>query len=83
MGFARIRTIDRPANQEISRSFVATGLGKVEVPYKPVLRIAMPVFSREREPRGIIVMNIAMRHIFNAVDADPSLAAGASPDILA
>ena len=42
--------------------------GQIEVPYKPVLRIAVPVFSSQRDPRGAIVMNIAMRHIFDAVE---------------
>ena len=42
--------------------------GQIEVPYKPVLRIAVPVFSSQREPRGAVVMNIAMRHIFDAVE---------------
>ena len=41
--------------------------GQIEVPYKPVLRIAKPVFNRERDLRGIIIMNIAMRHVFDAV----------------
>lgn len=31
--------------------------GKIEIPYKPVIRIATPVFDSKRRKRGIIILN--------------------------
>lgn len=42
--------------------------GQIEVPYKPVLRIAMLAVDGQRKPHGAIVMNIEMTHVFRAID---------------
>lgn len=41
--------------------------GKIETPPRPVLRIATPVEDSNRKRRGIIVINIEMKHLFNLV----------------
>lgn len=41
--------------------------GQLEIPYKPTLRVATPVFNKARMPRGILIINIAaepMLHFF-------------------
>lgn len=40
--------------------------GKVDLPHKPVLRIATPVADRLGHPRGIVVLNIAARELLDA-----------------
>ena len=35
--------------------------GKIEVPYKPTLRIATPIFNKNGQPRGILVSNISIQ----------------------
>ncbi|WP_345974943.1 ATP-binding protein [Sulfurimonas sp. HSL3-7] len=42
--------------------------GKIEVPYKPVLRFALPVFE-EGERRGIVIVNIFMENILEELTA--------------
>jgi two-component system, sporulation sensor kinase D len=42
--------------------------GKIEVPYKPVLRFALPVFEKERR-RGIVIVNIFMENILSELVA--------------
>ena len=40
--------------------------GKVEVPLKPMLRLATPVQDRNGQPRGILVINIAAQYFLDA-----------------
>ena len=40
--------------------------GKIEVPYKPTLRVAAPVFGRTGRVRGILIINIAARSMLDA-----------------
>lgn len=40
--------------------------GKVEMPSKPVLRLATPVQDRNGRPRGILIVNIAAQHILDS-----------------
>ena len=40
--------------------------GQVEVPHKPVLRLATPVQDQNGRPRGILVVNIAAQHLLDA-----------------
>lgn len=37
--------------------------GKVEVPHKPVLRLAVPVFDANRKPCGVVVLNMLARKL--------------------
>jgi PAS domain S-box-containing protein len=39
--------------------------GKVEVPYKPVLRLATPIRNRSNQPRGILIINLAANHLLD------------------
>jgi PAS domain S-box-containing protein len=39
--------------------------GQIEMPPRPVLRIATPVTGNDRKRRGIIVINIDMRYLFD------------------
>lgn len=39
----------------------------IENPPKPMLRIATPIIDSQRNRRGIIIINIAMRYLFNLV----------------
>jgi PAS domain S-box-containing protein len=39
--------------------------GKIEVPYRPVLRIATPVHAAAGHPRGVIVINVAAIHLLD------------------
>ncbi|MEJ2095166.1 MAG: PAS domain S-box protein, partial [Gammaproteobacteria bacterium] len=41
--------------------------GQTEMPPKPMLRIATPVEDSNRERRGIIIINIAMKHLFDLI----------------
>ncbi|MCP5278353.1 MAG: PAS domain S-box protein [Thiobacillus sp.] len=40
--------------------------GEVEVPYKPVLRLATPLRDANRRPQGILVLNIDARRLLTA-----------------
>lgn len=40
--------------------------GKVESPYKPVLRLATPVQDKQGRPRGVVVLNIAAKDLLDA-----------------
>ncbi|MCB1801079.1 MAG: PAS domain S-box protein [Gammaproteobacteria bacterium] len=42
--------------------------GRIERPFQPVLRVATPVFDSHRKSRGVIVLNVAMRHMFDAIE---------------
>ncbi|MGA7180712.1 MAG: PAS domain S-box protein [Thiobacillaceae bacterium] len=39
--------------------------GQVEVPHKPVLRLATPVQDRNGRPRGILIVTIAAQHLLD------------------
>ena len=39
---------------------------QVEVPYKPMLRLATPVQDRNGRPRGILIVNIAAQSLLDA-----------------
>lgn len=41
---------------------------KIETPLNPVLRIAKPLVDEQRRSRGILIFNIAMRPVFDAVE---------------
>lgn len=40
--------------------------GKVEVPHKPVLRLATPIRDRNGQARGILIINVAARHVLDS-----------------
>lgn len=40
--------------------------GKVEVPYKPILRLATPVQDGKGQARGIVVINVAAKYFLDA-----------------
>lgn len=39
--------------------------GQIELPYKPMLRIGMPVFDKRGEKRGVVLLNYYGRHLLN------------------
>jgi PAS domain S-box-containing protein len=39
--------------------------GTVEVPYKPVLRLATPVRASDGAPQGILIVNVAAQHLLD------------------
>jgi len=39
--------------------------GQIEIPYKPMMRIATPVFDQQSNPRGILIINIAMQSMLD------------------
>lgn len=49
--------------------------GQVELPYKPVQRVAMPVYDKQDRPRGILVINVAAQTLLQsfAAEEDPEL----------
>ncbi len=56
-----------PGELYISRVDLNVERGQIEIPAKPVLRIATPVEGSGRKRRGIVVINIEMNHLFNLV----------------
>ena len=56
-----------PGELYISRVDLNEERGQIEVPVKPVLRVATPVADSAKKHRGIIVINIEMQHLFNLV----------------
>ena len=42
--------------------------GEVEIPPRPVLRVATPVESGNHERRGVIVLNISMKHLLDIAE---------------
>ncbi|WOC28164.1 ATP-binding protein [Pseudoalteromonas sp. N1230-9] len=43
--------------------------GKLEFPYKPMLRIALPIFNDDMERYGLIIANINIKLLFNSLNA--------------
>ena len=41
--------------------------GEIESPHKPTLRYAMPVFDREKQKRGILVLNVLADYLLKNV----------------
>ena len=60
-----------PGELYISRMDLNVEHGKIEYPYRPVLRIAIPVEDSRRRRRGIIIFNLAMKHLFDALNQVP------------
>ncbi|HEY9865852.1 MAG TPA: methyl-accepting chemotaxis protein [Candidatus Obscuribacterales bacterium] len=42
--------------------------GQIEIPYKPVIRYATPVYNQAGEKRGIVVANILVERLFELAD---------------
>lgn len=41
--------------------------GKIEIPYKPVIRYALPVYNENQEVKGIVIANISANIIFDNI----------------
>jgi len=41
--------------------------GKTEVPYRPTLRVGMPLFNKQNELTGVIIVNILTNNLFNSI----------------
>ena len=41
--------------------------GKIEVPHKPVMKYAMPVFDNEKLRRGVLVLNVMAGNLLNSI----------------
>lgn len=53
----------RPGRFFISRLDLNVENGQVEIPHKPVLRLATPVEDANGQPRGILILNIAAQRM--------------------
>jgi PAS domain S-box-containing protein len=56
-----------PGELYISRVDLNEERGRIEIPPRPMLRIATPVADSDRERRGIIIINIDMKYLFEYV----------------
>jgi len=54
-----------PGELYISRIDLNMEHGQIEIPLRPVLRIATPVRGSDRKRLGVIVINIDMKYLFN------------------
>ena len=48
--------------------------GQVEVPYKPMLRVAMPVFNEREQARGILIINVLAQAFLQSFASEDKLA---------
>jgi PAS domain S-box-containing protein len=55
----------RPGQIYISPLDLNVEHGQVEVPHKPMLRIATPVENTKGEPRGILIINVLANHLLD------------------
>jgi PAS domain S-box-containing protein len=53
----------RPGQVYISPLDLNVEHGQVEVPHKPILRVATPVEDTKGQPRGILIINVAANHL--------------------
>ncbi|MCP5305538.1 MAG: PAS domain S-box protein [Chromatiaceae bacterium] len=51
----------------VSRIDLNVERGSVELPPRPTLRVAAGLYDSEKRPQGVLVINIAMQYLFNAV----------------
>jgi PAS domain S-box-containing protein len=58
-----------PGELYISRIDLNKEHGQIEMPPRPILRIATPVTDSNRKRRGIIIINIEMKYLLNLVSA--------------
>jgi PAS domain S-box-containing protein len=58
-----------PGELYISRIDLNEEHGQIEMPPRPMLRIATPVVDGNRKRRGIIIINIGMKYLLNLVRA--------------
>jgi PAS domain S-box-containing protein len=56
-----------PGELYISRIDLDVKDGQIDIPLRPILRIATPVEDSQRKRCGIIVINIEMKHLFDLV----------------
>jgi PAS domain S-box-containing protein len=65
--YFKIATEMVPGELYISRIDLNVEHGQVEAPLRTILRIATPVEDSGRQRRGILIINIEMKHLFNLV----------------
>lgn len=58
-----------PGELYVSRIDLNVERGQIEIPTRPMLRIATPVVDSEQKRRGIFVINIEMKHLFNLLQS--------------
>jgi PAS domain S-box-containing protein len=58
-----------PGELYISRIDLNEEHGQIEMPPRPMIRIATPVMDSSRKRRGIIIINIEMKYLFNLLRA--------------
>lgn len=56
----------KPGEVYISRLDLNVEHGQVEKPYKPVLRLSMPIHGNDGRVRGVLVLNIAAQSLLDA-----------------
>lgn len=54
----------------VSRLNLNQELGQIEIPYKPTIRYATPIFSREGERKGIVIINVLSNSLFQQLKRD-------------
>ncbi len=60
----------------ISRMDLNVEHGEVERPYKPVIRLATPVVDQEGKTRGIVILNVLVSQMLDAIRTQAELAPG-------
>jgi hypothetical protein len=58
-----------PGELYISRIDLNEERGQIEMPPRTIVRIATPVADSNRKRRGIVIINIEMKYLFNLVRA--------------
>jgi PAS domain S-box-containing protein len=66
-----------PGELYVSRVDLNVENGQVEIPIRPMLRIATPVLDSDQKHRGIFIINIEMKHLFNLIQAQGEAHLGA------
>ena len=41
--------------------------GKIEVPYRPTIRVGLPIFNKQNEFEGMVIVNILTNNLFNSI----------------
>lgn len=64
------QTISLPPNAlYLSPIDLNVEFGRIEVPWRPMIRVAMPVYQSDPEPLGILIMNINATNLLKVIEA--------------
>lgn len=63
------QTIKMPYNQVyFSDVSLNSEHGVIQTPYQPVLRLATPVYTHDKQVKGIIIINLAIEQLFSEIE---------------